>query len=64
MSPTNTPDYTKYQRIHTVLSLRPDNEVNQCIAEGWVILAISNGKDEMGYPITSVVLGSTEGFDF
>lgn len=58
MTPTNTLDYTQYLRIHTILKTRPDNEVNQCIKQGWEILAISSGKDESGYPITSVILGS------
>ncbi|RJT16263.1 hypothetical protein [Rahnella inusitata] len=53
-------DYSVYREIKTFVGIRNDSEINKLLETNrWNIIAISNGVDEMNYPITSTVLGKT-----
>lgn len=50
------PDF-KMSDVKQVRETTSINTANSYLAEGWVMLGTSNGKDETGYPITYYSLG-------
>ena len=50
------PDF-KMSDVKQVRETTSINTATSYLAEGWVMLGTSNGKDETGYPITSYSLG-------